>query len=192
MRRLIWITGAAGLLLVGGTTAAFATQTPGGRDAVSTVVAAVTGPSSVLTEVLEELVGDGTINQSQADAIVKALDAKVEERRAERQRLRQLMVEFLQDRTLSADELAQLPEDHPLRNLDQFLDDGQVTEDELRQLGGLGFGRGHHHGGPFGGPRWERKLMLPPGGTVPVPSDPGASPDATDPSSSPSGESTSS
>ena len=58
-------------------------------------------------------------------------------------------------RPVTSDELAQLPADNPLRNLDQFLDDGRLTKDELRQLRGFrGFGPGRGHGpwGPGGGP----------------------------------------
>jgi polyhydroxyalkanoate synthesis regulator phasin len=143
-RRLIGIP-LAGLLLVGGATAAMA---HGGL---------LGGPAeggTILSEVLDELVSDGTINQSQADAIEEAITDRRTELREEAEARREQMRTFLEDGTLSADELAQLPEDHPLRNLDSFLEDGQLTQDELQQLRGFGrgpgFGRGHH--GPFFGP----------------------------------------
>lgn len=134
-RRLIGIP-LAGLLLVGGATVALAHggYLGGGPE----------GTGTILSDVLDELVTDGTINQSQADAIETAVDERRTELRTEAEALREQMQEFLSDGTLSADELAQLPADHPLRNLDQFLEDGQLTQDELRQLGGFGRGFGHH------------------------------------------------
>jgi hypothetical protein len=143
MRRLIGIP-ILGLLLLVGATAVLAG--PGGGSAALT---AVGGASTVLSDVLSGLVGDGVIDQGQADAILEAVDARHEELRAERQRLREQLRGFLEDGTLSADELAQLPEDHPLRNLDQYLEDGQLTLEELRQLRGFGFGFGHRGHGWF-------------------------------------------
>jgi hypothetical protein len=144
----------AGLLLVGGATAVLAQSGAGAG-----VIQAATAPGTpigaagtILSDVLENLVGDGTINQQQADAITKAVEDRKTELRDQAQKLREQMRTFLEDGTLSADELAQLPEDNPLRHLDQFLDDGQLTQDELRQLRGLGhFGHGPGRGhGPFG------------------------------------------
>jgi polyhydroxyalkanoate synthesis regulator phasin len=134
-RRLIGIP-LAGLLLVGAATAALA---HGGYLGGGPAAA-----GSIMSDVLDGLVSDGTINQSQADAIVTAVEERKTELQEEAQALREQMQEFLSDGTLSADELAQLPEDHPLRNLDQYLEDGQLTQDELRQLGGFGPGFGHH------------------------------------------------
>jgi hypothetical protein len=138
MRRLIGIPVAA-VLLVGAATAVVA---GGGTGAA--MLTAFGGGSTVLGDVLADLVGDGVIDPGQADAILEAVETRHEELRAERQRLREQLRGFLEDGTLSAEELAQLPEEHPLRNLDEFLDDGQLTEDELRQLRGFGLGpRGH-------------------------------------------------
>ena len=103
----------------------------------------------LLSDVLDDLVADGTIDQAAADKILSELDARRTALRAEREALREQFRTFLEDGTLSADELAQLPEDHPLRNLDQFLDDGQLTQDELQQLG-RGFGFGGRGGKGFG------------------------------------------
>ena len=147
MKRRLIVIPLAGLLLVGGATAAMA---HGGL---------LGGPAergTILSDVLEELVTDGTINQGQADAIEEAITERRTEVREEAEARREQMRTFLEDGTLSADELAQVPEDHPLRNLDSFLEDGQLTQDELRQLRrfgpgvGPGFGRGQH--GPFFGP----------------------------------------
>lgn len=162
MRRLIGIP-IAGLMLAVAATAVLA-QTGG----PSALLTAVGGASTVLSEVLADLVGDGVIDQSQADAILEAVDTRHEELRAERQRLREQLRTFLEDGTLSAEELAQLPEDHPLRNLDEYLDDGQLTLEELRELRGLGFGR--HRG-----PGWFRDVAPGPNGS-PAPT---SSPDAS-------------
>jgi hypothetical protein len=162
MRRLIGIP-IAGLLLAVAATAVLA-QTGG-----PALLTAVGGASTVLSDVLADLVGDGVIDQSQADAILEAVDTRHEELRAERQRLREQLRASLEDGTLSADELAQLPEDHPLRNLDEYLDDGQLTLEELRQLRGFGFGFGHRGHG------WFRDLAPEPNGS-PAPS---SSPDAS-------------
>jgi hypothetical protein len=141
-RKLIGIP-LAGLLLVGGATAVLAHGgiLGGGPE----------GATTILTDVLDDLVTDGTINQAQADAVENAIEERRTELRDAAQARREQFRTFLEDGTLSADELAQLPEDSPLRNLDQFLEDGQLTRDELRQLGGFRFGgRGFGHG-PLGG-----------------------------------------
>jgi len=135
----------AALLLVGGATAVLA-QT----GAATAVTAAIAHAGGLLEEVLTDLVADDVLTQAQADAVSEAVKTRHEERRAEHKALREQMRTFLEDRVLSADELAQLPEDHPLRNLDSYLDDGQLTEDELREL--RPFGRGHHRGPGFHGP----------------------------------------
>jgi hypothetical protein len=138
----------AGLLLVGGATAVLAQPggVAGGASSVGTVVDRAGG---LLEDVLGDLVDDGTLTQEQADAVTDGVETRREELRTEFETLREQMRGFLEDDTLSADELAQLPEDHPLRNLDQYLEDGQLTEDELRELRPLGRG-GHHGRGGFG------------------------------------------
>jgi polyhydroxyalkanoate synthesis regulator phasin len=141
----------AGLLLVGGATAVLAATGAG-----AFVVTTAGGASTLLADVLSDLVDDGVINQDQADAITDAVDERREALKAEMEARREQMRGFLEDGVLSAEELAQLPEDHPLRNLDQYLEDGQLTEDELSQLRGFGgrgfggFGPGHHGHGPWG------------------------------------------
>jgi hypothetical protein len=161
----------AGLLLIGGATAVLA-QSGAATGAATAVVNAATGAGSVLADVLGDLVTDGTINQSQADAITEAVDTRRTELREQAQALREQMRTFLEDGVLSAEELAKLPADHPLRNLDQYLEDGQLTADELRQLRGFGFGHGRgHHGQPWGAGR-DRD------GDTDTNTNPAASPDA--------------
>jgi polyhydroxyalkanoate synthesis regulator phasin len=144
----------AGVLLIGGATAVLA-QSDGVEGVTSAVGGAVERAGGVLQEVLDGLVDDGTLTQEEADAVSDGVETRREEIHTERQALREQMRGFLEDGVISAEELAQLPEDHPLRNLDTYLEDGQLTEDELAEL--RPFGRGHGHGprgfgpgGPFG------------------------------------------
>lgn len=91
---------------------------------------------SVLEDVLSDLVEDGTIDQSQADAIVEALDAKTAEFRTAAQDLRGLIAGFLEDGVITAEELDQLPDVFPFNNLERVfgdaLDDGELTLDEFQ------------------------------------------------------------
>ena len=110
-------------------------------------------PGDILDEVLGDLVAAGTLDQSEADAVTMALEARHEEVRAELEAWREAnpgrfergfkrgfgMGEMLEDGVIDADELAGLPDDHPLKDADgpaaEFLADGQLTEDELKQMG---------------------------------------------------------
>jgi hypothetical protein len=148
MRRLLLLP-LAGLLVIAGATAAMAAPSAI-TDTMRQAQGMVNSAGALLSEVLEELVGDGVIEQSQADAITQAVDARIAERRAEMQAQRGLMRGLLEDGVITSEELEQLPTEHPWRNiegLDELLEDGQLTLDELRSAGGQ-FGRGH---GPRGG-----------------------------------------
>lgn len=111
------------------------------------------GRRDILGEVLDGLVTDGVITQDQADQIRDALTAKREELRTEFGDLRgergfgdrrgfrgfgPAFGEFLADGVIDADELAQLPEGNPLTDPDgpaaPYLEDGQITQEELDQL----------------------------------------------------------
>lgn len=169
MRKLLALGLGATLLLVG--TGAVLAQTappsdPAAKPAASPAPSAgspsTTGDTpkvrgdGLLDKVLKELVADGTIDQAQADAITTKLKAERDAFRADLQAKREAakavraqIREFLKDGVITADELAQLPADNPLRNLDKLLDDGKITLDELRQLGIGGGGKGgfrEHHG----------------------------------------------
>lgn len=108
----------------------------------------------IVEDVLGDFVADGTLSQAEADAIAAALVARAEEVREE---IRQWHEEnpgsgrfgrgfkrgfhlggLLEDGVIDSDELAELPDDHPLKDPDgpaaEYLDDGQLTTDELHEL----------------------------------------------------------
>jgi hypothetical protein len=93
---------------------------------------------AVLQEVLDDLVADGTISQDQADAIADALVAKAEVLKAEKEELRQLIYGFLEDDVITAEELAQLPDDHifndPNGPFADAIADGELTRDEIASV----------------------------------------------------------
>lgn len=107
----------------------------------------------ILDEVLSDLVADETLDQSQADAVMAELEARHAEARALHDERREDhpgrpehgiargfdMGSLMEDGVIDMDELAELPDDHPFRDSSgpaaQFLDDGELSEDELRELG---------------------------------------------------------
>jgi hypothetical protein len=93
--------------------------------------------SSILQDVLSDLVADGIIDQSQADAILEALESKAAEFKSEAENLRGLISGFLEDGVITAEELDQLPDVFPFNNLERFfgdaLDDGELTQDEFSE-----------------------------------------------------------
>ncbi len=90
-----------------------------------------------LSEVLSGLVGNGTIDQSQADAITSAVQSKIEEGKTQREANRELIKGFLEDGVITSDELAQLPDDHPFNDPNgpfaAAAADGQLTAAEIRE-----------------------------------------------------------
>lgn len=154
MKKPIAIIVGSALLAVGGAAAALAAPETPPADASAAIVLAAddeTTRPNALTDVLDALVADGTITQAQADAITGGLETRRTELQAAREAARAQMQAFLEDGVITAEELAQLPEDHPLRSLGSILDDGQITQDELRALRGPGFGGRGHGGHGFGG-----------------------------------------
>lgn len=170
MKRLIWLP-LAGFLLIAG--AAVAAAAPTVVDQARGLIAAASpapstdpvtgdkqhlrfGSDQLLQEVLANLVANGTITQAQSDAITAALQTAVNDKVAEMEARRTLIQGFVDDGVITQDEINQLPADDPLRTAwDSIANDGQVTLDQLRDLGpGFGpGGRGHGHGGPgFWGP----------------------------------------
>jgi len=153
------VVGAAGAVLAtsGGTTGGdTGTVVPAAESASPDASAGTTTKpdrDGVLTDVLEDLVTKGTITESQKTAILDALTAEREARRAERQARMEQLRDILSDGVITQDEFNSLPEDSRLRQvdgIDDLLADGRITTDELRSLGrGLGFGGRGGHG--FGG-----------------------------------------
>ena len=86
--------------------------------------------------VLDELTAEGTITPDQADAVLNAVEAKLKSVKEERDGVRRLIKEFLQDGVITEEEAAQLPEDHVLlsERFDEAWEDGQLTIEEIRDL----------------------------------------------------------
>ena len=148
MKKVLAAVTAAGVLVAGAFTASVvAPSEPATAQTEEQSTVDERGPGSLLTEVLDELIADSTIDQSTADAIQDAVQAKMEERRESGEfgpwgrhghggghDLRGL----LDDGVISGEELAELPDDHPLNDPDgpaaEYLDDGELTEDELGEI----------------------------------------------------------
>lgn len=139
MGKKIWAAIIAGGLLVGAGFVTSIVSAPGTAAAQDeTDEAGEDGPFprilGFLGEILDDLVGDGTITQDQADAVTDAAEEKAaeirEEKRAEREQLREL----LEDDVITEEEAQELPDDHPLRSdrYDEAWEDGELTRDELR------------------------------------------------------------
>jgi len=88
-----------------------------------------------LSEVLDDMVGEGTISQDDADAVLNAVEEKAAEVKAEHEAMRELIKGFLEDGVITEDEAAQLPDDHGIFNkrFDQAWEDGELTSEELRK-----------------------------------------------------------
>jgi polyhydroxyalkanoate synthesis regulator phasin len=100
-------------------------------------------PGAVMTEVLDGLVADGTLTQAQADAVADAFKEKREElkdtvgemrQRHRRGHMLHRIGHLLDDGVISADEIAELPDNHPFKDPDgpfaEALEDGQITQAE--------------------------------------------------------------
>lgn len=89
-----------------------------------------------LSDVLDDLVGDGTIDRSQADAIVAAAEDKAAEIKVEHRARHDQVRGFLDDGVITEDEASQLPDDHYLLSnlFDEAWADGELTRDEIAEL----------------------------------------------------------
>ncbi len=148
MRNKIIAAAVAGSLLVGAGFVAAAVSAPSVASAQEETAEAkgfLQRGMNILSEVLSDLVGEGTINQDQADAVTEAVKAKAEEIKAEREALREMVHEFLEDGVLTADEAAQLPEENPFNDeaFDEAWEDGELTIEEIREI------RPHHRRDAF-------------------------------------------
>lgn len=143
----------AGGLLVGAglvTTIVSAPATASAQEETETVE---NGPlpriMDFLGDVLDGLVGDGTIDQEQADAILDATEERASELRAERDEQRELLEGLLDDGVITTEEASELPDDHFLfsERFDEAWEDGELTKEELRPHGPRGpFERGLRFG----------------------------------------------
>ncbi|MGB5656327.1 MAG: hypothetical protein WBN35_06920 [Acidimicrobiia bacterium] len=161
MKKIFVSIAAAGVLVAGafaastivdGPALAQATEAPA-AEAPTDVRPDFPKPGEILDEVLGDLVADGTLEQGDADAVKAAVEARHAEARAGMEAWRQenpgrfergfkrgfALGGLLEDGVIDATELADLPDDHPLNDPDgpaaEFLTDGRLTEDELKQLG---------------------------------------------------------
>jgi hypothetical protein len=147
MKKVIASLAAAGVLVAGAFVASTVADSPAQAQTLdddTTAQVERRNRGSALAEVLGELVDAGTITQSQADAVQAALEAKHEEMkenrpdRGERQRgprrFGRQIAHLLEDGVISADEIAELRDGHPFKNVDgPFADelaDGQITQEE--------------------------------------------------------------
>jgi hypothetical protein len=144
MRNKIMAALVAGGLLVG---AGFVTSIVSAPDTASAQEAGAEEDSGIvhrglelLGDVLDELVGEGTIESDQADAILDAVEEKADEIREDRLALREEIKGYLEDGILTEDEASGLPEDHWLLSdvFDEAWADGELTTEEIREA------RPHH------------------------------------------------
>lgn len=141
MRTKIIAALVAGGLLVGAGFVTSIVSAPGTAEAqeetTTTDVAKGLFPRALefLGGVLDDLVGDGTISQEDATAVLDAVETKAEEARAEREALHELIKGLLDDGVLTADEATQLPEDHWFFSeaFDEAWADDQLTTEEIRE-----------------------------------------------------------
>lgn len=105
-----------------------------------------------LGDVLDELVGDGTIDSAQANVILEAVEQKAVEIKEEHQALREEIKAAIEDGVLTEAEAAVLPEDHWLLSdaLDEAWADGELTIEELREARPHPRLRAFKHGARFG------------------------------------------
>ena len=170
MRKIFTSLAAAGVLVAG----AFVAVTLVGSAALAQETedtSVVTRHGNLLADALAELVDEDVLSQDQADAVQDRIELKVEEHREQfgefdRPRghrgpgdfgLKHLFIgpDLLDDGVLDADELATLPEDHPLFDpegpIAEYLDDGELTLEELKSAfeNGEFLGRGFSGFGKF-------------------------------------------
>jgi len=147
MKKIIASVAAAGVLVVGAFVAS--TITTSEASAQTEETPSVTDeirrphPGAILDEVLADLVGDGTLEQDEADAVKSAMTEKWDElkekfgdrreRRAHRREMHDNIESWLEDGVITADELAELDFDLPRFEdgpLAEALEDGQITQAE--------------------------------------------------------------
>lgn len=87
-----------------------------------------------LEEVLDDLVGDDTLTQDQADAVLEAAEEKASEFKTELRANRELLEGLLEDGVITEEETADLPGDHFLFDdrFDEAWEDGELSVEDLR------------------------------------------------------------
>lgn len=87
-----------------------------------------------LGDVLDDLVGEGTITEDQADAIADAAQEKAQTIKEERAAEHQLLRDLLEDDVITEEEASELPDDHFLfsERYDEAWEDGELSRDEVR------------------------------------------------------------
>lgn len=169
MKKVLAALAASGVLVAGGfATAAISSPSPATaqESTEDSTTETVERPErgAILQEVMDQLVADDVIDEDQAEAIIAALEAKRDELReqfGERRGFRGHhrgglgIRDLLDDGVIDADELAALPEGHPLTDPEgpfaEYLDDGELTLEELETVHGelreqRSFGRGFGQG----------------------------------------------
>jgi hypothetical protein len=146
MKKLIASVAAAGVLVAGAFVASSAVTSPAVAQTTDTTTEETQRPQKgqVFEDVLDGLVTDGTIDSAQADAIKEAFRAKRDElgeefgdrRGGHHPFKRGVLRSLFSDDVITSDEIASLPDDHPLRTGESSLaelleDDGQITREEF-------------------------------------------------------------
>ncbi|HSJ72449.1 MAG TPA: hypothetical protein VLA29_12475 [Acidimicrobiia bacterium] len=156
MKTILASLAAAGVLVAGAFIASTLADAPADAQVAQVPTADMTDTVGPLVEVLDGLVTDGVLTQTQADEVRERLlaahtewwterrelreerRADRQERRAERRADRELIRGFLEDGVIDSDELAQLGDDHPFNDPDgpwaDVASDGQITREELARV----------------------------------------------------------
>ncbi len=155
MRKIVAALAAAAVLVAGAFTATVVVGGAASAQDEPDESASLEAPErphrgAVLGVVLDDLVGEGVITSDQAAQITAAVEERAAELREEfgdrplrrgpgvRRGFGPGMAGMLEDGVIDAGELAELPEDHPFNDPDgpaaAYLDDGELTVDELRKL----------------------------------------------------------
>ncbi|MEA3501489.1 MAG: hypothetical protein U9R47_01835, partial [Actinomycetota bacterium] len=140
MKKIFVSIAAAGVLVAGAFAASTVIDGPALAQTTEVPAAEAPGderpdiptPGDILDEVLGDLVADGTLDRGEADAVKSALESRHEEVRAQLDEWRAdnpgrfkrgfhrgfAMGGILEDGVIDADELAELPDGHPLKDPD--------------------------------------------------------------------------
>ena len=105
---------------------------------------------NLLEDVLQGLVEEGALSEGQADAILKTMEAKKLEIKAERDEIKNLIKEMLEDEEItlleldSVDSVNQEKIDRFKQHYSQELEDGIITQEEFKENMIGRHKKGHH------------------------------------------------